>query len=574
MGAITNSTGYYVTGNDDGEKHEKRHGYEDEKEQLWKSYDDENVENVIEVSATQKSDDTKKLAFEKAYEQGMKTEEEWAEANRKRSKKRQDSDYSEYVTKTADGVQRGLTKLTKSKDARKRQLGHMQKAAIEYNGGLAINGTLYYLSNVSDYEKVLADKGEDGLKQYREFERDTLKTFHDSDLYKMFHGETEVRAEIHTGENGAQHLQTSEVLGETNGRGAYRMSPVSIREKALLNYYEQREGSAEAGRMAYERDIALEVFSAKQVEKSREKSGRFLVAPDSVKETILNQYGEAVEAQRKNLFEAKNFDKNPQKGDYVRRLFRRVENSELERIALEKAKEHDVSWKREWGVSDGVNRTKEQYINDMKLSEKESDVQKRNDFLDVRERNVIEREQALNQREKNILDKEFSVADREQNVEKKEESLKSREVKIVSDEDDLFKKRIRVNNELDKRESDVDDRESAANAKMVEANRLAVETANLQRTLKQQKEALDGRESRFEAKYDRFKHIISALPKNTKDTIMSFVETGQGGIKDSLAELFDFAKKISNKDMLKSEKTYKERQQRQAEIQNENELEL
>lgn len=539
MGAITNSTGYYVTGNDDGEKHEKRHGYEDEKEQLWKSYDDENVENVIEVSATQKSDDTKKLAFEKAYEQGMKTEEEWAEANRKRSKKRQDSDYSEYVTKTADGVQRGLTKLTKSKDARKRQLGHMQKAAIEYNGGLAINGTLYYLSNVSDYEKVLADKGEDGLKQYREFERDTLKTFHDSDLYKMFHGETEVRAEIHTGENGAQHLQTSEVLGETNGRGAYRMSPVAIREKALLNYYEQREGSSEAGRMAYERDIALEVFSAKQTEKSREKSGRFLVAPDSVKETISNKYGEAVEAQRKSLFEAKNFDKNPQKGDYVRRLFRRVENSELERIALEKAKEHDVSWKREWGVSDGVNRTKEQYINDMKLSEKESDVQKRNDFLDVRERTLSERESTVDDREKSVAERESSVSERENKLSEKEKAVENENYALIYRSKKLDKREKALND----RESDLEEKadeldfqqEKLLNHEFAVSNRKK-EIDEKEELLKKEKTELRKKSRRIDIVKNRMSDIVtkSKMPQNLKRALLGYMN---GSEKDDLVDI-------------------------------------
>lgn len=567
MGAITNTSGFYVTGNDDGKKHEERH----KDEQAWKMYD-ENVENVIELSDTQKEDDTRDLAFRKAYSLGMKDESEWAEANAKRSKKRQNKDYQEYVEKTATGVQKGLDGLTKSKDSRKRQQAHMQKSSIAANGGLAISGTLYYISSISDYEKVLAAKGEDGLKQYREFERDTLKTFRESSLYQKLHGETEVRAEIHTGEMGAQHLQMSEVLGETNSRGVFKISPVSVKESVLLDLYAEKYG--DKAREMYERDIALESVVKSSIDKLRDKKGEFIVASDNVRASVLAKNPDAVEAERKNLFEKKDFNKNKQKGDLVKRLFRQIENAELERIALEKAKEHDVSWKREWGVSDGVNRTKEQYVSDMKLSEKESDVQERSKILDVRERTFSEREHALEQREKNILDKEFSVADREQNVEKKEESLKSREMKIVSDEDDLFKKRIRVNNELDKRESDVDDRESVANAKMVEANRLAVETANLQRTLKQQKEALDGRESRFEAKYDRFKHIISTLPKNTKDSIMSFVETGQGGIKDSLAELFDFAKKISNKDMLKSEKTYKERQQRQAEVQNENELEL
>lgn len=59
------------------------------------------------------------------------------------------------------------------------------------------------LRSLKHNQKELFENTEDGLKQYREFERDTLKTFRESALYKKMYGETEVRAEIHTGEMGA-----------------------------------------------------------------------------------------------------------------------------------------------------------------------------------------------------------------------------------------------------------------------------------------------------------------------------------------------------------------------------------
>lgn len=505
MGAITNTSGFYVTGNDDGKKHEERH----KDEQAWKMYD-ENIENVIELSDTQKEDDTRDLAFRKAYSLGMKDESEWAEANAKRSKKRQNKDYQEYVEKTATGVQKGLDGLTKSKDSRKRQQAHMQKSSIAANGGLAISGTLYYLSNVSDYEKVLAEKGEEGLKQYREFERDTLKTFRDSPLYKKLHGETEVRAEIHTGEMGAQHLQMSEVLGETNSRGVFKISPVSVKESVLLDLYADKYG--DKAREMYERDIALESVVKNSIDKLRDKKDEFVVASDSVRASVLAKNPDAVEAERKNLFEKKNFNKNKRKGDLVKRLFRQTENAELERIALEKAKEHGVEWRREWGVSDGVNRTKEQYVNDMKLSEKESDVQKRNDFLDVRERTLSERETKVAERE-NIVD------DREKSVSERENKLSDRQTEMEKEKSVLSYR----SGKLDEREKALDARESDLTEQSDELDFQQEKLLNHEFAVNMRKKQVDEKEEHLQKEKEELRkksRRVSSVKKSLTDIVM------------------------------------------------------
>lgn len=457
MSAITNSTGFYVTGADDGAKHEKRHGYADEKEQLWKQYDSEKVENVIEISDTKKSDDTKNLAYKKAYEQGMKTEDEWAEANAKRSKKRQNANYEEYVTNTGKSVDKGLSKLSSGKNERKRQLAHMQKAAIKANGGLAINGTLYYIGSVEDYQRVLDESGSDGLARYREFERDTLKTFHDSDVYQTLHGKTEIRAEIHTAENGAQHLQTSEVLGKTNKRGVYAMSPVALKEDALLNYYIDREGSVDAGRKAYETDLTFEYMLAESTAEVRSKlNNNYVYSNDDVRTLYANNVA-VIEKNRNALFANGRFDKMARKGDYVRRLFRRVENDELERIAIEKAKEHGVSWKRDYGTSDGVNRSKAEYIGDRKLQERSNvlDVQERT--LRERETSVIEKEAKVAEREKNVISKEKANDDEREILIRHKRSLNARETSLDARKASLDEREV----SLDERAQEIKDNAEA-----------------------------------------------------------------------------------------------------------------
>lgn len=148
-----------------------------------------------------------------------------------------------------------------------------------------------------------------------------------------------------------------EVLGETNSCDVFKIYLVLIKESALLDLYADKYG--DKARDMYERDIVLELVVTTSVNRLKHEKNEFLVAADGVRSRVLSKYGNEIETQRAILFDKKDFNKNKNKGDLVKRLFRRIENAELERIATEKAKEHGVSWKREWGVSDGVNRTKE-----------------------------------------------------------------------------------------------------------------------------------------------------------------------------------------------------------------------
>ena len=362
MGAITNSNGFYTTGKDDGENHIKRHNYENGNEQTFRKYDDENIGQVLELSKTTIEDDTRNLAYKKAYELGMKSESEWAIANAKRSSKRQDADYSEYVAKTASSLVNQLKKSSgaKTDDNSKSNKFIQQLNAIKSNGGLAIYGSLYYLSNAEDYEAILEEKGEDALKLYREFERDTLKTFYESPKYRAFHGETEIRAEIHTAEGGSQHLQTSDLMGEVNSRNTFRISPIAIKERKLKQWYRDNYGE-NAGEMRYYADIHLEAMTKNEnKEKRGAESAKFEIKADR------DFFEESDERASDMLsdeyaFSGMSFDKSPLKGDLVNRLFRRHENYTLEMIAYDKAKEYGVEWSREYGRSDGVYRSKEAY---------------------------------------------------------------------------------------------------------------------------------------------------------------------------------------------------------------------
>ncbi|ARR88259.1 hypothetical protein EFN91_06595 [Lactococcus lactis] len=517
MGAITNSNGFFTTGKDDGKNHIERHNYENGNEQKYRKYDPKNVSEVIELSDTKLEDDTRSLAYKKAYELGMKTEEEWSVANSKRSAKRQDKDYSEYVSKTATSLVNQLKKRTakKTDDNYKADKYLQQTNAIRSNGGLAIYGSLYYISNAEDYDAILDEKGASGLTAYREFERDTLTTFHQSALYQHLHGDTEVRAEIHTAEDGSQHLQTSEMLGEINGRGAFRIAPVSVKARKLVELYESLYPGS--GQAHFESDIALEKIAMDSSKKRNETKGGFNVYSEGAVINVKRQHPDKIENVRKSLFDDADFNKNPRKGDLVKRLFRRVENRELEKIAITKAKEHGVSWSRSYGRSDGVYRGKAEYKAKRKALELEREYKAKHSLLERRE-SVLddrltsadeltkqaeeERRSAENMANNNVLrSRELDHREKEQQKQKqhndnilirikeRERAVSLRESALDSRQAGFKKEKEEINNQFAERENRLNTREK--NIDKIIENKVSEKNIYFEKVQKRLNRAID-----------------------------------------------------------------------------------
>lgn len=383
--AITNSSGAYVTGNDDGAKHEKRHANEHD----WKSFDSPDVENVITLTDNKLTDDTKDLAYQKAFEQGLRTEEEWQEYNAKKRKDRQEDSYIEHVGKSARSLMNALEKQ-KKKGGKEKAKVFQQLSSIVKNDGLAVHGNLYYISDFTEYEKRKDDPAE--LSKYREFEIETFRRFQESKTYKKLHPD-EIRAEIHTDEMGAIHLQTSEVLGRASKNGQYQITPVACKEEALKSLIPEK---------AFQDSIVIEQLMKDKTEEEREASGDYIVLSDKDRQRVLASFPkEDVAKIRKALFDQDgNLKKNnPYRSDLVKRAYRRIENRQLEAIAKDVAKEMGVTWERDWGVSDGSHRDKESYIarkKDQEQFDKEAQsIAKKFNELTVKEEKLKEKETAL-----------------------------------------------------------------------------------------------------------------------------------------------------------------------------------
>lgn len=380
--AITNSGSFKVTGNDDGKEHEARHSREEEYRK-YKKYDD--FEEGVILLHGDPEKHTRQQALEKAHEQGLLSEEEWQEKNEKKRPSRRQDSYQEYLESTSKSLKNQLEKNLKTGGKNKEQSRH-QLVALNYNQGLAIHGNLYYLGDVENYKedfnKNFKLMTKEDIKKYREFEVETFKEFFNSDTYQALHKDTQVRAEIHTDEAGAIHLQTSDVYFKANSRGRVQVSKNSIREENLKNVLGD--------------DFEDYLKREKYVEDREQFYGSGFTRRD-------------VEGLHPGLYKDVEIPKK-EKGKYINRLFRRVESDALEDIALERSRSMGVDWEREYNVSDGEYLNKERYKQQardkelLEIEQKQLDSQRYNQKkLEEKQK---EREEELESREKRMDQKE------------------------------------------------------------------------------------------------------------------------------------------------------------------------
>ncbi len=218
---------FISTGKDMGsnhvEAHHNQHQYLQKGEPL--------IETLTANSEKEKSTD---LALKMAQNTGVRTPEEWVKYNSKLRKSRRKKSYIDYFLSTTanwtKSKQRALDNNKNSKTTRTR-IAQELHATIE-NLGLPIDGSLYYISNVSEYEK----RSKDGLEKYRSFEAATFRKFFKSPTFKSLNPQC-FRAEIHYDENGAMHLQTQDVWFHMDKRGRISYAKRAMIKQTLIKWY-------------------------------------------------------------------------------------------------------------------------------------------------------------------------------------------------------------------------------------------------------------------------------------------------------------------------------------------------
>lgn len=222
---------FISTGKDMGSNHVKAH--QSQHQYLQKG------EPLIEtLTANSEKDTSTDLALQMAQNAGVRTPKEWIKYNSKLRKSRRKKSYIDYFLSTTanwtKAKQRALDNNKNSKSTRTR-IAQELHSTIE-NFGMPIDGSLYYISNVNEYQK----RNKDDLRKYRKFEETTFKRFFNSPTFKSLNPQN-FRAEIHFDENGAMHLQTQSVWFHMDARGRVSYAKRAVIKQTLEKWYGGKE---------------------------------------------------------------------------------------------------------------------------------------------------------------------------------------------------------------------------------------------------------------------------------------------------------------------------------------------
>lgn len=390
-------------------------------------------QEVIVLSNTKLEDKSQDLAMQKAIEQGVKTEDEWQEYNSKLMPSRQKESYQEYIKSLSNNytknIQRQLDKGTLT--TAKKDKNYQSLKAIDRNGGLAVEGDLYYLGNVDDYK----NKSDAELKRYREFQVKTLTVFYYSDIFQKLNKGC-FRGEIHQDEKGATHLQTQKTNYHVNSRGRVEMATGVCEKEALIDLY----GSEEE--LNKRLDLLQAAHNANDKNKKKGVFRTDAVYWDDNNQKLIGKVKPATKGKRRMR---------------IPELYRMEQMHELGRIARETAKQYNIDYKvdRKY-TTDGVHKTAAGYASEQKSKEKADKIiedanKKANETIANADRiakeklNEIEKQkieqdkqQQLKQRELN--ERESAVEDREQAQKNRDKVFNREMLDIVAPDLDSLKR--------------------------------------------------------------------------------------------------------------------------------------
>lgn len=302
---------------------------------------------IIELTDTKISDKSQNLALKKAIDQGVKTEDEWKKYNEKLAPSRQKESYEDYVTSLSNNYAKNVKRQLDSGKLNhaKKDKGYQSLQAIERNHGLAVEGSLFYLGNVDDYE----GKPQKELKKYREWEVHALTEFYHSETFQTLN-QGVFRAEIHPDERGRTHLQTQKTNYHKNSRGRVEMATGACQKEALIKLY----GSEEALNDRLDLLQAAHDQNDKNKKKGEVRTDSYYWG--SIQDGLLGKIKHATSGKRRMR---------------IPELCRIEQMHELQNIALETAKQDGIKYSvTNKYTTDGVHKTATAYTAEHKAHKK------------------------------------------------------------------------------------------------------------------------------------------------------------------------------------------------------------
>ena len=353
MASVTLENSYVSTNSDMGDSHENAH----DKQHKYLQKDEP---KILTLTDNKSSDLSTELAIKMAIKQGVKSEDDWEEYNNKLRKDRRKDSYEEYLATIAGNLVKAKRRKLNDKKhllpKQKREQIAQELASIDRNGGIPIDGSLFYISNSMIYDHMKPEE----LKNFRQFEQATLTEFYNSKTFKELNPQN-IRSELHFDENGSIHLQTQSVWYHKDKRGRMTYAKrAEIKQILIKKYGSEQRLNNYLDVLSY----CHEVFDKKKGSKDR------IGSP-----TVASKFWHFRSKVGENMVVAKELKVDDEGNEYpfkhtkaerttrLEELWRMEQQKALGEIATAKAKEMGVDWHLDTVyTTDGIHRTGANYV--------------------------------------------------------------------------------------------------------------------------------------------------------------------------------------------------------------------
>lgn len=343
MASVTLENSYISTNLDMGDSHENAH----DKQHKYLQKDEP---KILTLTDNKTSDLSTDLAIKMAIRQGVKSEDDWEEYNSKLRKDRRKDSYEEYLATIAGNLIKAKRRKLDDKKhflpKQKREQIAQELASIDRNGGIPIDGSLFYISNTLIYDEMKPEE----LKKFRQFERATLTEFYNSETFKELNPQN-IRSEIHFDENGAIHLQTQSVWYHKDKRGRMTYAKRAEIKQILIKKY----GSEEM----LNGNLNLLCY----VHRRRDETDSKKIGYDTVAKNYWDIKNDFNKTDPKHVYMTDIKISTAERTARIEELWRMEQQKALAEIADAKAKEMGVSWHLDTVyTTDGIHRTGANYV--------------------------------------------------------------------------------------------------------------------------------------------------------------------------------------------------------------------
>ena len=533
MSSVTLENIYQSTNMDMGDSHEKAHG----KQHKYLQKD----EPLIETLTDNKSEDlSTDLAIKMAVEQGVKNEDDWEIYNSKLRKDRRKDSYQEYLETIAGNlIKNKRRKLDDKKhplSKQKREKIAQELASIDRNGGIPIDGSLYYVSNTMKYDEMKPAE----LKKYREFERATLTEFYNSKMFKELNPQN-IRSEIHFDENGAIHLQTQNVWFHKDKRGRMTYAKrAEIKQILVKKYGSEQRLNNYLDVLSYSHDLFDKKKGSKERIGSPTVASKFWYFRSKIGENV----GVAKETKVDDEGNEYPFKyTQAERTTRIEELWRMEQQKTLAEIAEQKAKEMGINWKLDTVyTTDGIHRNGSNYVEHKKAltqasaelknkqqqvkseSEKLNNLQSQNQKIKDENDGLTAQNTKLKQQVDDQQTKLQKIQEKQETAESIYNGLSSSNKALKSENDTLTAKNDDLQQKAEQKQAEIE-------AQMQRFNEAKSQLAIVQQQKKDEEEKLNKlrlkrqRQQQLESKaeqYDQIKNYIGEIPQN--HTLASWVK--------------------------------------------------